>query len=197
MISARGIRSNQMRSLISKKIAVVIPAFNESATIGRLIHEMKPFVHCVIVLDDGSFDDTAIQARNSGARVIRHVSNEGYDRALQKGLTEALNLGADILVTFDADGQHDPRYIRQLSQPIVLGQADLVAGQRSTITCFGEKVFALYTSARFGVRDPLCGLKAYSRHLCQRIGVENMNGSAGTRLLIQSLRLGYKIKFIE
>ena len=116
------------------RVAIVIPARNESATIGRLLRAIPPDTSQVrfrtYVCDDGSSDDTAAVAERHGATVLRHVGNIGIGAALTTGFEAARDWDPDIYLQIDADGQHDPRLIPDLIGPILRGEADYVIGSR-------------------------------------------------------------------
>lgn len=118
---------------INKKNPVVIaliPAYNESQNIGKIIAETSKHVSSIIVVDDGSYDNTAIVAASMNAKVIRNGRNMGKGIALKRGLIECLKYTPDIIVTLDADGQHDPTEIPKLVSPIENEEADIVIGSR-------------------------------------------------------------------
>lgn len=119
-------RTNGSRSL------VLIPAYNEAARIGALIESIRHVVPemSVLVVNDGSKDDTSSVASTSGAIVITHPFNMGYGVAIQTGYKYALAHGYDYLVQLDADGQHDPSSIPALLAPVVAGEADVAIGSR-------------------------------------------------------------------
>jgi len=110
------------------KIAVILPAYNEEVAIGSVVLRSRKYADRVIVVDDGSSDRTAEVAELAGAKVIRHPVNRGKGAALKTGF-EAIN-GDDIILTMDADGQHDPADIPKLVEPILRGEADMVNGSR-------------------------------------------------------------------
>jgi glycosyltransferase involved in cell wall biosynthesis len=118
----------------SKTILVVIPAHNEATVIGQVIANIPPEVRSmrvkVVVVDDGSGDGTADVARLGGATVIRHLTNLGVGAATRTGFRAATELGADIVVTLDADGQHDPADIEKLVTPIIDEDLEVVIGSR-------------------------------------------------------------------
>lgn len=178
------------------KIVAVIPAYNESATIADIVLSLKTIVQEIVVVDDCSTDDTSAKARAVGARVIRNSVNSGYDGTLNNGFREAASLCADIIVTCDGDGQHRPEDVRRVCEPIMNGEADVVLGQRPKLSRFGEKVFALYTGARFGIKDPLCGLKAYHRKVYDSVGHFDKIKSIGTQLSVEAWLAGYRLKMI-
>ena len=111
-------------------IVAAIPAFNVEKTIARLVLETQKFVDVVLVCDDGSTDCTAEIAERMGADVIRHERNLGYGAAIKTLFSMARELNADVLVTLDGDGQHDPREIPRLIEPVLENNADIVLGSR-------------------------------------------------------------------
>jgi glycosyltransferase involved in cell wall biosynthesis len=113
------------------KIVAIIAAKNEGARLRGSILDARPYVTDVVVVDDGSIDDTFGVAAEAGAHVLRHVVNRGQGASLQTGTTYALErLGADILVHFDADGQMMGSEIPLLIEPIMKGEAEIVLGSR-------------------------------------------------------------------
>jgi glycosyltransferase involved in cell wall biosynthesis len=112
------------------KVFAVIPAFNEAPRITQTVQRVKPYVNGLVVVDDGSTDGTGDVARSAGATVVRHALNRGQGAGLRTGTEAALQLGADVIVHLDADGQHDPTYITALVSPIVDGRCDVVLGSR-------------------------------------------------------------------
>src|SRR3989344_2735135 len=112
------------------KVYAVIPAYNEASRIGGTLFGVHSIVDGVIVVDDGSLDETAAVARSMGVTVLRHAINRGQGAALRTGTDAALRLGADVAVHVDADGQHDPSLIPSIIQPIKEGKTDVVFGSR-------------------------------------------------------------------
>ena len=100
------------------KILVCIPAFNEAKTIAEIIMKSKKYADEVIVYDDGSTDDTYEVAKSAGATVIRNPENKGYGVAIRSLFQAAKEQDADIMVTLDSDGQHDPDQIPQVIEPL-------------------------------------------------------------------------------
>ncbi|MFA6039736.1 MAG: glycosyltransferase family 2 protein [Candidatus Peribacteraceae bacterium] len=118
-------------------LIAVIPAYNEAKRITQVVADARKVTDVVLVVDDGSGDDTAAMARAAGARVLQHHQNCGAGAATMTGIEAARKLGADAVVTLDADGQHDPRDIPLLLQPLRDGTADIVFSNR-----FGPFIFA-------------------------------------------------------
>jgi len=176
-------------------VAIVIPALNEAATVGGVVRAVKPFGMPVVV-DDGSTDDTADTARAAGAEVVRHEVNRGYDAALNSGFTRATERGATVVVTFDADGQHEPSMLEQFTKPLLNGETDLVLGIRPRGARWTEVLFSAYTRWRFGVPDILCGIKGYRIELYQRLGYFDRRKMIGTELALASLRDGTRMKLV-
>lgn len=112
------------------KIVALIPAYNEEKHIARIVVKTKKYVDLVLVGDDGSTDATGDIAQSSGALIIRNSTNKGKGYTLKRLLVAALMLGADVIVTLDADGQHDPDEIPKLVYAINKGKADIIIGSR-------------------------------------------------------------------
>jgi len=176
------------------RVGIVIPALNESATIAGIIEVVGKY-GVPIVVDDGSTDNTALLALKSGAVVFTHETNRGYDVALNSGFRKAAELGCQIIITVDADGQHDPLLIQQFIDAIDSG-ADVVIGIRSRRERFAEHLFAWYTGLCFGLKDPLCGMKAYRLGVYNALGHFDSYGSIGTELTIFAAKRKYHIKQI-
>ena len=177
------------------EVAIIIPALNESATIKKVIIEALNFGN-VILVNDGSTDDTANVAHLAGAIVVNHKNNLGYDAALNSGFIEANSRGYKYFITIDADGQHNPKLIRNMLDELSNG-AYIVSGIRDKKQRIGEYLFDFYTYIFFSIRDPLCGLKAYRAEVYQDMQAFDTFKSIGTELLIYSSVSGYKITQIK
>ncbi len=151
-------------------IVAVIPAYNEGTRIGAVVKAAMHQVDLVIVVDDGSADNTAEQARTAGATVVVHPDNCGAGAATMTGVEAARLVGATIVITLDADEQHDPAEIPSLLEPIISNKADIVFanrfGQKNKIP-FVRRVFngignlvTLVATGRW-VSDSQCGYKAF------------------------------------
>jgi glycosyltransferase involved in cell wall biosynthesis len=173
------------------RVGIVIPALNESATILGVV-EAAGIYGVPVVVDDGSADDTAELAKKAGAVVVLHERNRGYDAALNSGFKKAAGLGTEVVITVDADGQHDPSLLQKFIDRIDAG-ADVVVGIRSRRQRLAEHLFAWYTSLRFGIKDPLCGMKAYRTVVYEALGHFDSYGSIGTELMIFAARKGYRL----
>lgn len=178
------------------KIIAVIPAFNEASTIGDVITNVKPYVDMIIIVDDGSLDETPTIATRSGVTLIKHERNQGYDSSLNSGFKEAIDKNADIIITLDADAQHNPADIPKIVTPILNGEADIVIGIRTFKQRIMEHLFALYSKSILGITDPLSGVKAYRADVYKDIGYFDTIKSTGTQLMFEAYRNGYVLKEI-
>ena len=173
-------------------LGIVIPAFNEAHTISEIVALCNKYGRSIVV-DDGSIDATGDVAIASGAEVIRHDVNKGYDSALQSGFKLANELGCQYVITIDADGQHDPTLIVKFSSLLDAG-ADVVIGNRNERPRFAEFCFGLFTKILYGLKDPLCGLKAYRMSLYEKLGHFDSYQSIGTELALFAVRNGFKLE---
>ena len=176
------------------RLAIIIPAYNESATITIVVQAVIAY-GVPIVVDDGSADHTAFLARDAGANVVSHENNLGYDAALNSGFVHANKIGYDFVLTMDADGQHNPSLLPIFIKALGEG-ADMVIGVRDRRQRFAEHVFALVSRLLWGIHDPLCGLKAYRIELYQSLGHFDAYNSIGTELAIYAARQNKKIVHI-
>lgn len=150
-------------------VSVIIPAYNEAARIGPVVRAALEYADEVIVVDDGSSDETAAVAEGAGARVIRQP-NAGYIAAVKRGFREARG---EITVTMDADGEHRAEDIPRLVAPILSGEADLVLGARPQVARFSERFLDWLTRLRVkGVSDTGTGFRALRRDLAMRLQLE-------------------------
>jgi glycosyltransferase involved in cell wall biosynthesis len=152
------------------KIVAVIPAYNEGKRVGNVVAGAKRFVDHVIVVDDGSTDDTKQHAEEAGAIVLRHIENCGAGAATMTGIEAARELSADIIVTLDADEQHSSDDIPSLLEPIKANKADIVFanrfGQRNNIPFIrrlfnGFGNFITFAATGKWVKDSQCGFKVF------------------------------------
>ena len=168
-------------SILEKKILVIVPAFNESGNIGKTVSELLalPLPLTVLVVDDGSGDTTAQEARETGALVISLIFNLGIGGAVQTGFKFAKAKGFTLAVQVDGDGQHDVGYLEKLITPILAGEADMIIGSRflpphlgyqsSFVRRIGIQFFSFLLSAltHCRVTDPTSGFRAYNLKMIQ------------------------------
>ena len=162
------------------KLLIIVPAYNEVSAIGRVINELGDVVDLVMVVDDGSSDSTGEVATRAGALVVRHFLNRGQGAALQTGIEAAIDAGADIIVTFDADGQFVASDVPKVIEPLLLSRADIVFGSRflqaNEIPAprrFILRAAALITWLYTGVKlsDVHNGFRAFSRLTAEAITI--------------------------
>jgi len=197
--SAR-IEAEAVAGLSKLSVVVGVPAFNEEKTIARVVLEAQKYSDIVVVCDDGSSDLTGEIAERLGAVVLRHDHNSGYGAALQTLFRRARELKADVLVTLDADGQHDPSEIPRLVKPIEDGVAEVVLGSRF-IDKNGTAEMPLYRqlgvkaitklangSAKNGVSDAQSGFRAYSKHAMENLASVSENGMSASIELLRAVQ---------
>lgn len=148
-------------------ITALIPAYNEAESIGEVIGETKAFVDEVIVVDDGSEDDTSDISQRAGATVITK-EHQGYIKALKRGFQAARG---EIIVTLDADGEHNPADIPKVVAPLVKGEADLVLGSREYIPSVSERLLGTMVRMRIDVKDHGTGFRALTKELAQTLSL--------------------------
>jgi glycosyltransferase involved in cell wall biosynthesis len=164
-----------------ERILVILPAFNEATRVRPIVERVREIVPAadVLIVDDGSSDDTAREAGSGGAFVARHPFNLGYGAALQTGYRFALERGYDFLLQMDSDGQHDPGCLPDLLEPVRQGRADVCIGSRflsnqgyrSTIARrIGSALFGALTSAitKKHITDPTSGFWSMNRAALER-----------------------------
>lgn len=190
--------------MAAKKLTVVIPAYNESRHLGPVIESVKKYTPDIVVVDDGSGDETSEVAQKSGAKVYRHPVNRGLGGALGTGIKAALQDGADIIITMDADGQHDPQEIPELIKPIENNEADVVIGSRfltsqknmPLLRRLGIPFFNIVTFLLFGIwtTDSQSGFRAFNRKAAQNLDVFRGGMEISSAILkgIKSHRLNLK-----
>ena len=162
------------------RVGIVIPAFNEELTIAQVVNSVKGYGYAIVV-NDASTDRTRKIAEGAGAIVINHKDNKGYDGALNSGFKRAEELDCDIVVTFDADGQHSASMLKEYIKHLRNGK-DLVLGVRPRPARVSEWLFMLYTRVCLNWKDPLCGMKGYSMNLYKKQGFFNSYNSINTEL---------------
>lgn len=173
------------------RVAIVIPAFNEAETVVGVISAASKY-GLPIVVDDGSSDETYNRAISSGASVVRHAVNLGYDQALNSGFKRASELECNYVITMDADGQHDSSILTAFTRALDEG-AEVVIGIRDHRQRFAEHIFAWIGNAMWGINDPLCGMKGYRIEVYKALGYFDSYSSIGTELAIYAAKTGKTI----
>ena len=191
--------------LKSRFIAICIPAFNEENNIEEVISKSKGLGTEVIVCDDGSQDNTYKRACKTGVTVIRHAQNRGYGRTLNTLFEYALGKDADVIVTLDSDGQHDPEQISRLLEPINSSCADIVIGSRF-VSEEGRDNVPIYRS--LGIKaitritqiacyekftDATSGFRAYTNDALSKLRLSEDGMAISTEILLKAKQLKLKI----
>jgi len=185
-------------------LAIVIPAFHAAALLPDVLARIRRQAPAarVLVVDDGSGDGTAQAAAAAGATVLRHADNLGKGRALATGLAAAVEAGAGLVVTLDADGQHPPEAIPQLLEPILAGRADLVVGARARDAGgmpAGRRVTNWLSSTLvsralgFAVPDSQSGFRAMRGEVAARVRPAGGRYEYETEFLFLAARGGYRL----
>lgn len=186
-------------------VVVGIPAFNEEKTVGKVVLQSQKHADRVVVCDDGSSDFTGEIAKRLGADVVRHEKNLGYGAAIQTLFRRARELDADVLVTLDGDGQHDPNDIPNVVQPVISRVADIAVGSRF-IDKHMTAVMPWYrragirfisrlvdNSTKQGVSDAQSGFRAYSGKCLDKLVVAENGMGASVEILMSARKQGLKI----
>ena len=186
------------------KVTIGIPAFNEEKNIAKMIVKLKKIYDEIIVCNDGSADLTGEIAENLGAIVINHKQNLGYGAGINSILKKSKEIDTDILVTFDADGQHKVEDVKKVIEPIKNGDADLVIGSRFLSKTkekipeyrkIGINIITKVTNAglKKKITDSQSGFRAYSKDLISKLDISDMGMGISTEILIKTNSLGFRI----
>jgi len=180
------------------KIVLCIPAYNEEKNISTVINKARSHVNEIIVCNDGSSDDTAKLARQEGALVVNHPRNYGYGRTIRTLFQMALERTADIVITMDSDGQHNPEQIPTLVEPILKNGIDIVIGSRFAdpntkikipfYRSFGIKTITQFTkhASYKNLTDSQSGFRAYSRHALETMNLVEDGMEISTEILLRA-----------
>ena len=186
------------------KIIIGIPAFNEEKNIASIITKLSGIGDTIIVCNDGSTDLTSEIAEKMGALVINHKKNLGYGGAIRSIFLKAKEINGDVLVTFDADGQHRIQDIENVTNPIINQEADLVIGSRflddsekevPQYRKVGIKVITKITNASINEKltDSQSGFRAYSKQVVSELNPSELGMGISTEILIKASSKNFKI----
>ncbi|MEM2922053.1 MAG: glycosyltransferase family 2 protein [Candidatus Bathyarchaeia archaeon] len=190
-------------SRADQTVVACIPAKDEEESIAQVMVKAMRYVGKVIVCDDGSKDLTGEIARRLGGVVVRHERSLGYGAALASLFDQALGENPSVVVTLDADGQHDPDGIPLLLAPILSGEADIVVGSRflekgdmaPSYRRLGVKAITKFSggAAPLGLTDAQSGFRAYSRRALPVVKPTEMGMGASTEILLKAYEAGLRV----
>jgi len=186
------------------KVIIGIPAFNEEKNIASSIVQLKKIADKIIVCNDGSTDLTSKIAEELGATVINHEKNLGYGAAIRSIFLKSKDLDGDVLVTFDADGQHRIEDVDKVINPIINGESDLVIGSRfldeskkevPQYRKVGIKVITKITNATIKkqLTDSQSGFRAYSKKVLNELNPAELGMGISTEILIKASAKNFRI----
>lgn len=187
---------------MSEKTLILIPAYNAARTIGDVVKSCINIIDNILVVDDGSRDDTAVVAKAAGAEVVSHPQNRGKGGALKTGFAWALEHGFDAIITLDADGQHLPREIPKFLEARAETRADLIIGGRAHL--FGEMLprrrlanrFSAWSIAKASgtrITDSQSGFRLYSAKLLRNVRLHTDGFDMESEVIVHAGRGGFKI----
>jgi len=188
------------------KIVVVVPAYNEEKTVGKVISDLMSIGFEIVVVDDGSTDDTynivnSIFKEKKKGTLCKHLLNRGLGGALRTGIEAALIEDPDVIITFDADGQHDPQDILNISKPIINDEADVVVGKRNFEEMpyskkFGNLIMNTITFVFYGIKvnDSQSGLRAFNREAAETIIINARDYGVSSEIIGEVKRHDLRLK---
>lgn len=188
------------------KIIAIIPAYNEEQTIKDVVATVEKKVDRVIVVNDGSIDQTARLAQGAGAEVYNHFLNRGLGAALATGFEAALKQEGDIIITFDADGQHRPEDISRLIEPILRNEAEVTIGSRfleRRPMPLKRRIYNLvansitYLLFGFRVSDSQSGLRAFKKEALKKIKIQSDRMEVSSEIIREIKRNKLKLKEVS
>jgi len=185
------------------KIAIGIPAFNEEENIEKIVLQLQSITNTIIVCNDGSTDLTSSLAKKSGAFVINHSKNLGYGASIKSIFDKAKEIECDVLITFDADGQHRIEDIPIVLKPLKDKKADIVIGSRflnenkevPVYRKIGIKAITKLTNVYSGkeLTDSQSGFRAYTKEVIEKCIPSDSGMGVSTEILIKAYRSNFKI----
>ena len=185
------------------ELTIGIPAFNEEKSIASIIINLKKITPKIIVCNDGSTDSTGIIAEELGAIVINHQKNQGYGAAIRSIFLKAKEIKSEVLITLDADGQHDVNDIEKILKPITNNKCDIVIGSRflgksqnmPSYRKFGINIITKITNASIkdSLSDSQSGFRGYNKKVIETISPSESGMGVSTEILIKASNKNFKI----
>ena len=189
------------------KICIIIPAYNEEATLAGVISEVRQLsiMADLVVVNDASRDRTAQVARVAGVPVLNMPINLGIGGAMTAGFNYVVRGGYDVAMQLDGDGQHDPRYVERVLEPVLKGEADMVIGSRfmgghgytsTTTRLLGIRLFSWLigqvTNRR--ISDPTSGFRVYNREALEFVARHYPQDFPEPESIVMMIRNGFRLK---
>ena len=185
------------------EVTIGIPAYNEEKNIASIIVKLKKISSRIIICNDGSTDSTGLIAKELGAIVINHQKNQGYGAAIKSIFLKSKEIGAKVLITLDADGQHDVNEIDKLLKPITDDKCDIVIGSRflsetqnvPNYRKLGINVITKLTNASIkkNLTDSQSGFRAYNKKVIEQIPLSESGMGVSTEILIKASSKEFRI----
>ena len=187
------------------KLLAVIPAFNADSSLEKLIPAVLGFRHDILVVDDGSRDDTPNVAIKYKLELISHPRNRGKGAALKSGFNYAIENGYEAVITLDADGQHNPLDIPRFIESHENTGADLIIGSRAQSKTgmppdrrlsnfLTSKILSLFLGMK--IEDSQCGYRLMTTNLLNQVELKSEQFELESEIIIKAARQGFKIRFI-
>ncbi len=188
-----------------KNIIAIIPAYNEAEKIGQVVNDVEKYVNHIIIVDDGSKDNTKQAIKGKKTIILRHICNLGQGAAFQTGFEKAKELKADIVITYDADGQFNAAEIPQMVSQLLESKVDIALGSRFLGKTIGLpfmklitlKIGIIFTSIFSGLKltDTHNGFRAFNKNTLDKITIKH-NRMAHSSEIIDQIKK-HHLKFIE
>lgn len=185
------------------KIFVVIPSYNEGKRIGVVIEELKKTKIPIIVVDDGSKDDTYQKAYEKNVFVLKHRTNLGKGAALKTGCEAAFSLGAEAIIMMDSDGQHKASDLPKFIQALKSQKYNIIFGSRNSsygiplVRYLGNKMSSILVSFLFGIclSDLICGYRAFTKETYKKIKWQSRGYGVETEMVIRAGK--HRLRYCE
>ncbi|MDO5851420.1 MAG: glycosyltransferase family 2 protein [Methanobacteriaceae archaeon] len=199
--------TNNKHPTIKKKIYIILPSYNEEKTLEEVVEELVLRGFNILIIDDGSSDNTSVigqKLKNKYKNVVfyyRHMINIGLGGAIKTGIKAGLEKGADILITFDADGQHNPDDLYNIYPPLQDDEADVVIGARNfqdmpTSRRYGNSLmnFVTFIFQGHSVKDSQSGLRGFNRYAAESLNINSPQYGVSSEIIGEIKRKNFRFK---